>query len=234
MAKKRNNTPKLSPTIIAIGTVVILILGAFGVQTPDFVKDIFEVDQPKQSQKYRPKNNNSSKKEAPIPKEGQNPGIIENGNATFTADELKNSSKGWIEYHSVDQYDRPTGADALITPKMINTGTKANPDVRPPGFISGLDPYNHSRGHIIGRQLGGSGDEYKNLVTIYQNPVNTPMMTKYENMVRAAADKGKTIRYRVYPVYEGDEPLPTEIRMEGQSLDPQQTINFNITILNQK
>ena len=54
---------------------------------------------------------------------------------------------------------------------MVNTGTSANKDIRPAGFISGKA--NHSRGHLIGRQMGGSGDDPRNLTTLYQNPVNT-------------------------------------------------------------
>ncbi len=34
---------------------------------------------------------------------GDNPGPIENGKATFSAEELKDNSNGWITYHSLDR-----------------------------------------------------------------------------------------------------------------------------------
>ena len=77
---------------------------------------------------------------------------------------------------------------------MVNTGTSANKDIRPAGFISGKA--NHSR--VLPNpspQMGGSGDDPRNLTTLYQNPVNT-YMTKYENQIRAALDRGETVRYR--------------------------------------
>lgn len=165
---------------------------------------------------------------------GDNPGIIELGKATFTKDELNFVKKGWVNYEPLDKQGRATKAEAVINKEMINTGTKANPKVRPPGFKSGLEPYGHSRGHLIGRQFGGSGDDMKNLVTMYQEPVNSPLMTDYENMIRWAVGKGDTVRYRVIPVYDKQEPIPTEILMEAQSIGNGKLINFNIKILNTK
>ena len=52
---------------------------------------------------------------------------------------------------------------------MVNTGTSANKDIRPAGFISGKLIIRVA----IGRQMGGSGDDPRNLTTLYQNPVNT-------------------------------------------------------------
>lgn len=164
---------------------------------------------------------------------GDNPGPFEHGSADFTTEELKDSKKGWITYGKLDRLNRPTEANALIKPDMIGTGSSALQEIRPPGFISGLDPNNHSRGHLIGKQLGGSGEDEKNLVTLYQNPVNTPYMTKYENMIRQAVDNGETVRYRVAPIYERDIGMPAAILMEAKSINSD-TIDFNVTIENKK
>ena len=174
----RKKKPPFNSTIMLIGALIILILGAVGVKVPDALQDLFNV----QPQTTTPSS-------TPAPK-GDNPGPIENGKATFSAEELKDNSNGWITYHSLDRLKRATGADALLKPAMVNTGTSANKDIRPAGFISGKA--NHSRGHLIGRQMGGSGDDPRNLTTLYQNPVNTPYMTKYENQIRAALDRGDT------------------------------------------
>jgi DNA-entry nuclease len=55
---------------------------------------------------------------------------------------------------------------------MIGTGTSARHSIKPAGF--GGQKSGHARGHLLGNQLGGSGDDVRNLVTIYQNPVPNP------------------------------------------------------------
>lgn len=222
MAKK-NNSQRKHPAAIIIGILVALGLTFAGIQVPDFLQDFLSSSE----------NEVKKTSQGTTSQSGENPGPIEHGEATFTEEELKDNKKGWVHYGEYDEYNRPTTANALIKPEMIGTGSGAKQEIKPPGFISGLDPHNHSRGHLIGRQLGGSGEDPKNLVTLYQNPVNTPFMTKYENMVRKAADNGETIRYRVIPVYEGDIGMPTAVQMEGKSLNSS-TINFNVTIENKK
>jgi len=87
---------------------------------------------------------------------------------------------------------------------------------------------------LIGKQLGGSGEDERNLVTIYQNPVNTPNMTKYENEVKNAIVDGDVVRYRVTPVFDGDELFAREIHMEAKSLTNWGTVDFDVTIPNEK
>lgn len=221
MVKKKKSPKKGKKSYLLILLIAFLVFAFLEIDFPDeLLHDII------------PKQEETTKQEAS--KKGDNPGPIEHGPATFTDYELKNSTKGWIEYGLRDKQGRPTEANALIKPDMINTGTSANQSIRPPGFISGKAPNNHSRGHLIGKQLGGTGDKMENLVTLYQNPVNTPFMTKYENMVRKAADNGETIRYRVTPVYKEDEPMPIAVDMEAKGLDKNSTIDFYVTIENKK
>jgi DNA-entry nuclease len=222
MAKKKKSQKSSRSAITLVVALLIITLGALGVQVPDALQELFGLPTHEQQ--------TTTPSSAAKPT-GTNPGPIENGPATFSAEELQNKSSGWITYHSLDQHKRATGADALLKPAMVNTGTTADPTIRPPGFISGKA--NHSRGHLIGRQLGGSGDDPRNLTTLYQNPVNTPYMTKYENQIRQALDQGETIRYRVTPIYEGDELLCKEILLEAKGLQQNTTVNFKVTILNQ-
>lgn len=153
------------------------------------------------------------------------------GPATFTQKELKNSRRGWIKYGRLDSRGRATAANALITKNMIGKGTSANPNIRPAGFRSGRA--GHARGHLIGRQLGGSGDTMKNLVTLYQNPVNTPYMTRYENEVRDVAESGTPVRYRVTPIYKKGQAMPVSIKMEAKSLNSSR-LNYTVTIPNRR
>lgn len=73
----------------------------------------------------------------------------------------------------------------------------------------------------------------RNLVTLYQNPVNTPYMTKYENQVRDVAEEGYKVRYRVTPIYAKGQAMPVSIKMEAKTLDSNR-LNYTVTILNQK
>lgn len=201
------------------GTVLVLILGLIGIELPKVVIDFFDVSEVGTVKKFQPDNtqtNDFSKEEK----------------SHFTSEELEFDGEGWITYEPLDKNQRATGADALITGEMIGTGTKADSNIRPPGFISGLAPHGHARGHLIGRQFGGSGTDERNLVTLYQYPVNSPNMTKYENRIRQAVDQGEVVRYRVTPLYEEEELMPAAIRLEAKSISTDGSIDFEITILN--
>lgn len=220
MARKKKKTT-FSPAIMLMIALIILLLGVAGIQVPTNIQELVGIYQEPTQEKTPTKSAHSI-----------NPGPKELGAATFTDAELKNSAKGWIDYHPLDALGRATGADALLKPEMVNTGTSANQEIRPPGFISG--DANHSRGHLIGRQMGGTGDDARNLTTLYQNPVNTPFMTKYENQIRKALDNGETIRYRVTPIYEGQSLLCKQIDLEAKGLHKNSAINFTVSILNEE
>ncbi|MBL1230338.1 DNA/RNA non-specific endonuclease [Enterococcus sp. BWB1-3] len=224
MAKK-NDSLKHHPMLLLAGVLIILVLSVLGIQVPDQIQELFGME---------PAPVEQSIPSPPSNGESTNPGPEELGTATFTDSELKDSKKGWITYHELDSLGRATGAEALLKPEMVNTGTSAKQEIRPPGFISGKEPYNHSRGHLIGRQMGGTGDDARNLTTLYQTPVNTPYMTKYENQVRKAMDDGETIRYRVTPIYEGSDLLCKEIELEAKGLSRNTTVNFLVRIKNEK
>jgi hypothetical protein len=79
-------------------------------------------------------------------------------------------------------------------------GSAADPSVRPPG-LDQLPARNRARAHLLGRQLGGTGDLPANLVALYQTRANTPVMRDYETMVAEAVRAGQTVRYTVRPIY---------------------------------
>jgi DNA/RNA non-specific endonuclease len=118
---------------------------------------------------------------------------------------------GAVDYGRVDpRTGQRSGVTATITPAMLRAasarelGSPANSDIRPPGFDD-LPSRNRARGHLLGRQFGGSGEVESNLVALYQRRANSPVMRDYENAVAEAAERGETIRYRVRPAY----PNPT-------------------------
>lgn len=119
-----------------------------------------------------------------------------------------------------------------ITSDMIGTGTKANSSIIPAGFEGGgPNSPGHARGHLLGKQLGGSGDDPRNLVTLFQNPVNSPVMRDLENSVRKAVENGEIVKYTVTPIYNGSELIPW-----GVTLNASGTGGFYLflTVLNRK
>jgi len=119
----------------------------------------------------------------------------------------------FINYRTLDGQGRPTGIQARIK-RPIRGGTHANHSIRPPGFLGGAA--NHARGHLLARQLGGSGDDRRNLVTLIHIPVNTPIMRGFETRVRRAVDARETVLYTVKPNYRGRNPMPVSITIEAR------------------
>jgi hypothetical protein len=132
-----------------------------------------------------------------------------------TAEKAAQAASGKIDYGNLDQLGRPTGVKATITKDMIGTGTPASSSIRPPGFDQ-LPVQNRARGHLLGRQLGGSGSDPRNLVTMEQTPANSPVMRDFENQVRAAVENGQTVEYSATPIYDGDNPIPQGITLQGK------------------
>jgi hypothetical protein len=117
-------------------------------------------------------------------------------------------------FGELDALGRPTGASATVTKDMLGTGSDALRSIKPPGFLGGSA--NQARGHLIAKQLGGAGDDVRNLVTLYQNPVNSPIMRGFENQVRAAVEAGERVRYTVTPVYRGTEAIPRAVTLSAR------------------
>ena len=121
---------------------------------------------------------------------------------------------GGINYGTLDNAFRPGGVEATITPEMYeaNIGSSANGSIRPPGYEignNGLD-----RGHLLGNQLGGSGDVPQNLVTLYHH-ANAGEMESFENAVVEALQNGETIQYKATPHYQGNDLVPDRIDLEA-------------------
>ncbi|MDI3388746.1 RHS repeat-associated core domain-containing protein [Streptomyces sp. B-S-A8] len=117
-----------------------------------------------------------------------------------------------------DEHGRPYEMHATITRDMLDEGTDADKNLRPPGFVHGTD-HNQARGHLLANRLGGSGDTLDNLVTLTQNPTNSPVMRGYEDEIyKAVADpKGEIVQYSVYLEYADDrkDSVPSWVQMEA-------------------
>jgi len=127
----------------------------------------------------------------------------------------------------LDALGRTTGAAATITREMLGTGTAASRSILPAGFAGGSA--NHARGHLISRLLGGSGRDPRNLTTLYQNPVNTPVMRGFEQQVANAVRGGQTVRYEVVPIYRGSELIPRGVTLRATG---DGGFRLHVTVLN--
>lgn len=136
---------------------------------------------------------------------------------------------GFIEYGSINTKGQRSGISAHITKNMIGKGSSANPSIRPPGFIHGK--FNHARGHLLGRQLGGSGSVLANLVTLYQTPVNTPQMSGSERLIRKAVEAGEIVRYNVTPLYKNKDEMPYAVSIIAKG---NKRFSHNTRILNRE
>ncbi len=132
-----------------------------------------------------------------------------------------------ISYGPLDKLGRATGAAATITKSMLNTGTTAARRIKPPGFTDGLK---QDRGHLIGKLLGGTGRDARNLTTMFKN-ANTPVMRDFEAKIAEAVRGGQVVRYQVTPIYKGSDQIARGITMKafGSGKNP---LNLHVTVLN--
>jgi hypothetical protein len=146
-----------------------------------------------------------------------------------------NQERGWktytsgatkITYWALDGFNRPTGVQATLG-LPLPQGSRAS--YTPVGFQG--EQAGHARGHLLGNQLGGSGSEARNIATLFQNPVNTPIMSGYEAQVRKAVEGGQIVEYRVTTVYTGSDPMPSAITIEATG---DGGFSLSVSILNRK
>jgi DNA/RNA non-specific endonuclease/Bacterial TSP3 repeat len=131
-----------------------------------------------------------------------------------------------IALGELDELGRTTGAAATITKDMLGTGTDALRTIRPAGFTAGSG---QARGHLIAKQLGGSGRDPRNLTTLYQTPVNSPVMRDFEQSVANAVRGGQSVRYEVVPIYRGSELIPRGITLRATGNGG---FRLHVTVLN--
>ncbi|MEU3520467.1 RHS repeat-associated core domain-containing protein [Streptomyces sp. NPDC006654] len=109
---------------------------------------------------------------------------------------------GNVHYLPLDADGRATGVNAVISKDMLDTGTSAAQDIHPSGWSGHGTKFNEGRGHLLADRLGGRGDLEENLVTLTQDPTNTPIMRdQIEQKIYDAVSNGETVRYEVRAHY---------------------------------
>lgn len=166
--------------------------------------------------------------------QGQQVIAVNNNQPSFSSSDLDISKGSWQNYASLDQYNRATDANALLNKSMMPTGKREPLKVDPTGWhnkkINGKYLYN--RCHLIGYQLSGQNNNWKNLITGTRS-LNDPAMVKYEDEIAdfLRANPHAYVRYQVTPVYRGNELVARGVHMQGQSVGSN-AICFNVYIFN--
>lgn len=159
---------------------------------------------------------------------------VNNNDPSFSKTDLSTADGACQRYGNLDGLNRVTTANALLNKSLMPNSPREPLHVDPTGWhnkrIAGGWLYN--RCHLIGFQLTGQNNNLKNLMTGTRQ-LNDPDMLRYEDEVAEyLKESGNNyVRYRVTPVFRGDELLARGVEMEGQSVSSN-TVHFNVYIFN--
>ena len=120
-------------------------------------------------------------------------------------------------------------------PNAVESLSKREPlHVNPTGWHNKKinDHWLYNRSHLIGYQLTGQNNNWKNLMTGTRH-LNDPDMLMYENEVATylKSSPSNYVRYRVTPIFRNNELLARGVEMEGQSINSND-VHFHVYIFN--
>ncbi|AZN76608.1 hydroxyacid dehydrogenase [Lactobacillus acidophilus] len=165
---------------------------------------------------------------------GQNIITVNNNDPSFSKSDLSTSNGAWQRYGNLDDLNRVTSANALLNESLMPNSPREALHVDPTGWHNKRIPggWLYNRCHLIGYQLTGQNDNLKNLMTGTRQ-LNDPDMLRYEDQVADYIKESRNnyVRYRVTPIFRGNELLARGVEMEGQSTNGN-TIHFNVYIFN--
>lgn len=160
--------------------------------------------------------------------------IVNNNDPKFSEEDLSTAKGAWQQYGDLDNLNRVTAANALLNVSLMPSAKREPLHWNPTGWhnkrISGGWLYNRS--HLIGYQLTGQNNNPKNLMTGTRS-LNSPEMLAHEMDIAYYLKQSNShyIRYRVTPVFRGEELLPRGVQMEAQSIGDN-SVHFNVYIFN--
>ena len=161
-----------------------------------------------------------------------------NGNTPFF-EEADLTAGAFESFAELDELGRCGVTEACVGKELMPTADRESiSHVYPSGWVnvpySFVDgEYLYNRCHLIGFQLTGENDNEQNLITGTRY-MNTEGMLPFENMVADyVKETGNHVRYRVSPIFEGDELVARGVLMEAWSVeDSGEGICFNVYCYN--
>ena len=176
----------------------------------------------------------SAAKLANLTYKGQNIITVNNNDPNFSQSDLDTANGAWQRYGNLDGLNRVTAANALLNKSLMPTGPREPLHVDPTGWHNKriASGWLYNRCHLIGYQLTGQNNNLKNLMTGTRQ-LNDPDMLRYEDEVADYLKESNSnyVRYRVTPVFRGNELLARGVEMEGQSVKSN-SVHFNVYIFN--
>ncbi|MEU3995162.1 DNRLRE domain-containing protein [Streptomyces fungicidicus] len=168
----------------------------------------------------------------------------------FTKDSCADGESS-VFYQPLDKYDRAQGvraclnkgdfswesgrdkvvkgnSDSMIQGSQVPRPMRNHPETWTPGFVAGQDM---NRGHLLGNQLGGSGTERRNLVSLYATP-NQEQMKSVEDKIARMVNSGQTVYYEVTAHYTGKNGAPDYLSINWLNLNTGEVPAEPITIWN--
>lgn len=159
---------------------------------------------------------------------------VNNGKTDFTEEELsvtvpyKRFTPQDMTIVDKENYREGTGrvgdAEAVIRREVLPVETRKGLKTLPTGWRQLKLTDNktlYDRGHVLAYSLVDEDDNPINLTT-QTSQCNKGMgrfsFTHYEDKVRDAVNKGNVVRYRVVPLYEGDEFVPRAYHLQAKTV----------------
>lgn len=165
---------------------------------------------------------------------GQDEINVNNNNPYFSQQDLSTNKGAWQSFGNLDQLNRPTVANALINYSMKPHQKRERLVINPTGWHNKRikSGWLYNRSHLIGYQLTGQNNNPKNLITGTRQ-LNAPEMLAHEDDIAYYVKQNPNhfVRYRVTPIFRGNELLARGVEMEGQSIGDN-AIHFNTYIFN--
>ncbi len=142
----------------------------------------------------------------------------------------------WQKYSHLDYLNRAHTANALLNKRLMPKAQREPLYIDPTGWHNKriASGWFYNRCHLIGYQLTGQNNNPRNLITGTRE-LNDPDMLKYENEVADYIRQSNHhyVRYRVTPIYKGNDLLASGVEMEAQSIGDN-SVHFNVYIFNEQ
>ena len=142
--------------------------------------------------------------------------VLNNNNPYFAKEDLSTTS--YENYSPLDKLGRVGQANGIIGVDLMPTDKREEiAHVRPSGWQSNRGTHVYDRSHLIAFQLAGENDNDKNLMT--GTRFMNLNMIPFENEVADYVKKTKKhVRYRVTPVFKGDDLVAQGVIMEAKEI----------------